>query len=492
MSTAAGLVAREYLRVSAKGDRSIPEQHDDNVRASGREGFTLGEPYKDQGSASRYAVKARDDFDRLADDLENGRFGADVLQLWESSRGSRKVGEWVTLIELCEERRVQIYVTTHARLYDPANPRDRRSLLEDAVDSEYETAKISSRTRRGISANVANGRPHGTCPFGFKRDYTVVRGGLKPVRQYPHPEEAPLVAELFERILAGDSFRAVERDWSERGLTGRRGKPFTGATLRDMVTGVHYIGLRTHKGETVKANWDGLVSEETFYAVQALVSDPKRMTKAAGGVRNALTAVLRCDTCGGPLAVRHRVRKGRQMPSAYECKVGHIRVSKGDVDRIIIGDTESGDLGVLLAYLARPGHYEALTRTTTDGAVAQQLRDELARLRAGLAEMEEATPETVQEARVLARSIAAKEERVAELDARLRELTQPSALASLFPPLEAGEDVMQRWQATPVTAQRAIAALLLTPQVLGEVRVTKARYGLPMPVTERLRWVRAD
>ncbi|MFE3325823.1 hypothetical protein [Streptomyces sp. NPDC059176] len=53
-------------------------------------GITLGKPYKDIGSASRYAKKARNDFERLLADLRNDRFGADLLWLWESSRGSRR------------------------------------------------------------------------------------------------------------------------------------------------------------------------------------------------------------------------------------------------------------------------------------------------------------------------------------------------------------------------------------------------------------------
>jgi site-specific DNA recombinase len=40
----------------------------------------------------------------LIADLEQDRFGAQVLMIWESSRGSRRVGEWVRLLELCEQR----------------------------------------------------------------------------------------------------------------------------------------------------------------------------------------------------------------------------------------------------------------------------------------------------------------------------------------------------------------------------------------------------
>src|SRR6266567_5443082 len=131
--TTTQLKGREYLRVSQDRSgraRSVEEQHDDNLKAAEAHGFSInGEAYSDVSlSASRYATKVRGDFGRLLADLGRGRFGADVLVLWESPRGSRKVGEWVTLIELCETAR--IHVTTNGRTYDPANARDRRSMLE--------------------------------------------------------------------------------------------------------------------------------------------------------------------------------------------------------------------------------------------------------------------------------------------------------------------------------------------------------------------------
>ncbi|MFP3987090.1 recombinase family protein [Streptomyces sp. E11-3] len=103
-----GIVAREYRRLSdAKGGTSLERQGADNRSTAAEYGWTLGQPYSDNGlSASRYARKTRDDFERLVADLLNGDFGADVLMLWESSRGSRQVGEWVSFIELCEEKQV--------------------------------------------------------------------------------------------------------------------------------------------------------------------------------------------------------------------------------------------------------------------------------------------------------------------------------------------------------------------------------------------------
>ena len=72
-------------------------------------GWIFGESYRDEWvSASRYSRKTRDNFDRLIADLENDQFDAQVLMIWESSWGSRRVGEWVNLLELCERRSLSI------------------------------------------------------------------------------------------------------------------------------------------------------------------------------------------------------------------------------------------------------------------------------------------------------------------------------------------------------------------------------------------------
>src|SRR6218665_3296769 len=94
------LTVREYLRVS-KDDRrtgkSPDQQHNENLLAFKGKVFTLppAQPYRDVArSGSRYARTTREDFEQLVRDLENDVFGAGVLALWESSRGSRKVSEW--------------------------------------------------------------------------------------------------------------------------------------------------------------------------------------------------------------------------------------------------------------------------------------------------------------------------------------------------------------------------------------------------------------
>ena len=168
------LTAREYLRVSldrSGRERSIDEQHADNGRWR-TWGWVLGEPYRDIGSASRYA-RRRPRRVRPAARRPRGRpLRRRAARAVGVGRVSRRVSEWVELIELCERRGVRIAVTTHGpRTYDPSNARDSRNLLEDAVDSEYETWKMCAPAAAGLRRQCRCGRPHGRVPYGYRRVY---------------------------------------------------------------------------------------------------------------------------------------------------------------------------------------------------------------------------------------------------------------------------------------------------------------------------------
>jgi site-specific DNA recombinase len=313
-------VGREYLRVSLDRSgraRSVEEQHADNQRADEEHGWTLGKPYIDNSvSASRYSTKARDDFAKLLADLDRDRFAADVLVLWEPSRGSRKVSEWVTLIEACEQRGVSIYVTTHGRLYQPGNARDRRSLLEDAVDSEYESSKTSTRAKRAAAANAAAGRPHGRVPYGYSRTYDPKTKAL--VSQDIEITEAKVIRETYDRINRGHSLRAIASDLEQSGVRTRTGKVFTGTHLRLLMLSPTYAGMRAHgpggRGkfrdltgvELVDGTWPALVDKAHWYAVRARLTAPERVTTIPGAARHLLTFIAVCDVCDGPLASTRR------------------------------------------------------------------------------------------------------------------------------------------------------------------------------------------
>ena len=497
ITATATLTGREYRRVSKdkSGEgRSIDEQAVENAEAADERGMILGEPYTDTGSASRYARKDRRDFGQLIDDLKNDQFGADILIMWESSRGSRRVGEWITLIELCEDRAVKIFVTSQGRTYDPANGHDRKSLIDDANDSEYESYKIRNRVKRTLDSNLAKGKPNGQVPFGFLREpvWTTDKRGRRVTRsgpQVPDPKTAPLVIELFRRIKSGHSFLSIERDWKARKITAPGGGPFSAPALRAMATRVAYIALRTHYGETTPAAWPVIadypgspMKPEAFVTlfkeVGNLLADPARRTAKPGAGKHEYTGALKCDACGGPIKVSTKTATAN-----YVCREkGCVTIAKEPVDKIVLHD--------LLAFLADEDVYRMIT--PEDGGVElEAVRSQLAAKRADLGELEAAPrPKSPRAALVMVAMIEETEGEIAELEERETKLTPgPSPLAELF---DHGPDVAKRWEAKPVEIRRQIAQLLLTPGLLGEARIKRVSDSASDAAEDRIRWVTED
>lgn len=487
------LTGREYLRVSSNEDgtsTSTDEQHGANASGAAREGITLGVPYADDGiSASAYGTKIREGFGRLMDDLRTGAFGADVLVMWESSRGSRKVGEWVDLIELLAKLGVLVYVTTHGRMYDPRNPRDERSLLEDAVDSQYESRKISSRVRRNKASRAAAGAPEGRAPLGYVRLYDPVTrkrtaqvpddSPLIPDEARPAVPMAPRIRDMFAAIRRGESLKSIERAWAAAGLASPErvtkkgkamgGKPYTAQHLRSLALTHAYAGLRTHVAESksgvagrkptpdqiFEGSWEPIVDRETFYAVQEILNDPARRTSRPGRANHLLTMIARCDVCGSVVTFRS-VRGGQLFCRA----ANHLRISEAAVDvyaeSVILSYLGADDFGALMA-----------ERDADHGSKLRELRAEIKALKGRL----DALADNVEiSEELLARRATALNAALSAAREQERELSTPDALRGLIEP---GEGVADRWELLSMESKRQVARLLLAPGALGYLTVTR-------------------
>lgn len=443
--------------------------------------------YKDVGSASPYARKARDDFDRLVDDLERDRFGVSLLVLWDPSRGSRKLYEWVKLIELCKERDVRIFVYTHHRTYDPHNGRDRRALQEDGIDSEYASSKISDGVTRANAANAAVGKWHGRIPYGYKRLRDPSTG--KTTAQVPEPREAKIVKELFTRSKKGHSLRAIAADFAGRGVVNGSGKPFSAQHLRSLAVNPTYVGQRVHdpdrrvrktsdQAKVVYGQWKPLVDKRTFLAVQRILTAPERVTTRPGKAVHLLSMIGKCDVWGGPIAATNRDGEPQ-----YQCHVkGCIRIDKADLDAYAEN--------VMLDYLGRDDHAEALTATEADDAELVAVREELAERRSDLDEAHALAAKGARRGGISATALARMEPQILadieKLERRDRVLSTPSVLSGLIEP---GKDIRRRWKAAEMSTKREVARLLLAPDRLGELRVLRSpTRGHRVPAEQRVAW----
>lgn len=474
---------RPYLRVSKDKsgyERSPKDQHKDLIKDAKRLGAKLhARPYDDVGSASEFSDKARDGFDRLLADLRADQFGAHVLPLWEGSRGSRQMHEWVELLDLLKRRGVHVWIHTHERRYDTANPRDRRTLIDEAADAEYETAKSSLRLRRDLGELADEGHPHGRVRYGYRRIYDEHTRDL--VNDEEDPVEGPVILELFTRFYDDpeSSIRKIELDFRARGIRRRDGGFFSQEHLRIMLMNPSYAGFRAHNPEGSKepylssedhrlrkAKWVGIVKPKIFFEIQQVLADPERKTTKPSRGTHLFSMIARCDPCGGPLAI-HR-KRGRE---SYRCR---------DKGCVLIGKDVLDDFlrERLLTYLERPELEGRLRRgdEAAAGAVAdleRQLvdaRGELTSLKAKVKSGQLSVDWVVDVAPAI-------EERISRLDDQLREVRTPSALRGFV-----GGSARARWREAPTARKRAVARAVFSPDWAGTVRLRRAPAKLAPPL----------
>ncbi|AWS45009.1 recombinase family protein [Streptosporangium sp. 'caverna'] len=457
-TSAAALRAAIYDRVSKdrRGDsRSVGEQNADNRAAVAANGWKLVEEYKDNDrSASRFAIKAREEWPRLVADLEAGRFG--VLVLWEPSRGSRDLTVWSTLLDTCRERGVLIHITSHGRTYDPRNARDWRSLAEDGVDSGYESEKTRSRVLRAAASTAQNGKPWGVCPYGYLRQYDPQTRAL--VSQDPHPEHAPIVREIITRLANAEPISRVAKDLNAREIPSPRGKKWSTFIVRRTATSPTYIAKRTHNGEIHDATWPALVDEVTFYAAVRILSDPRRKMVPNDPAHHAvrpgrqvhlLSHLAECGKCGSPLAARFTKSMDHW---SYYC---HARtggsVSKGGCASTGKEWLEEPIIFLTMARLSQPDAYQLFAGG--DDAAVEAAEAEAMALEANLEDwMTKAENGEVSaaaygriETRLLPQIKAARQ--------RAQDARVPLALREL---LEPGVDVVYRWESLSLGGQREV------------------------------------
>lgn len=374
--------ALAYQRASQdkrKTEKSVGDQARLNVREVGSHGWVMnaGDSYTDNNlSSSRHARKDRPDFVRLMDAIRAG--SGDVLVLWEIARGQRDLAVYVDIRDLCVQVGLNYWLVGGV-LYDLRDRNDRMMLGFQAVQAEFQADYIRDGVLRGMAGAAEDGRPHGKIPYGYRRTYNQRTGAF--VSQDPDVEPrtvvlpgtggdgesfstAGVVREIFERVSTGDPLITIEHDLNGRGVPSPEGKAWRRGVIRKMALNPVYLGKRVYRGKVVgDGQWDGLVSEDTFWSCARLLGDPERTTTRPGRAVYLLSYIAECGKCGGPLQATKAGGHSAGKPM-YKC----LERACAAVERALLDEYAER---VVVAWLSRKDVYESLTFGQDDEEVAE-------------------------------------------------------------------------------------------------------------------------
>lgn len=332
MISTQGLMCGLYLRASlddAYGSElegsSVDGQDFEGRDAIETLGGILVEVYNDNNiSGSEFAQKERKNWPRMLADIRAGKL--QMIVMWDTSRGSRELEDWVRFLKLLAEHNVLIHAVSHERTYNPRNHRDWENLAQDGVKNTAFSKQLSANLKRGNKRARRLGRPHGAAPFGWRRTYDADTG--KMLGQEPVASEQALVSEIIKRLLAGESTSAIARDFTTRTkldpedpmwvpLT-RRGNQWRHDVVKLVAISPVHIGKFWSKdtGQLADGIWEAQVPEDDWWSVYRILNDPARAVSKPGKTKYLLTNLARCGVCGSKLTSRRRKAGMRLLCSA--------------------------------------------------------------------------------------------------------------------------------------------------------------------------------
>jgi site-specific DNA recombinase len=466
--TRALLVARVSKDRSAV-QRSPTEQLADNRRGALAMGWQpVGEVVDVQGASRHTKGPTRAGWAEVLGYVERGE--VDVVMCWEVSRLTRTMREYVDLVELLET--TGTLIASGTKTYDVRRPDERFALLLEVGLAEREVEVMRKRLLRNTAASLAAGRPAGRLLFGYQRVYDPATGNL--VTQQSHPVTGPVVAELYQRVAAGEPIKALMRELDARGVAPMGGGKWAHTSLRRVLGNPSYLGHRTHGGRVVVENaWPPLVDDATFDRVQAILADPARRNAQDNRAKHLLAGLVVCEVCKNRLTYRTaRQRNG----ALYWCQHGG-HVATG-VDRL-----EAGVRRLVTQRLARADALDIFAEATVD---VRGLGLELKALQARLADADaelEAGEMSPRAHAIVERKCAP---RIAELEAALSRArrTVPVPLVDLA----AGDVVEVERRYDALVADRLVVARLVVRELLAGAELRRSPGGRRVDLGLRFRW----
>lgn len=415
-------------------------------------------------SASRYARRGRPDYATLLEHIRSST--CEMVSIWEVTRSSRQMGEFVALLDLLREHRVPLRVFgdgEDAATFRPWVQRDRETLLREGMKAEGEVEQVRTRTMAGTADAAAQGRPAGPLLDGYRREYgapaegsrSLSGGKRREIRQVIHEPRAQLYRWAAEGALNGVPLQFMARVLNAWQVPTASGKgSWTGSGLGRALLNAGLQGHRVLDGKIVYRDaWAAIIDADTGARLENLLTTPGRRHHSDSSLKYMLSGALLCGAC-------RRFMQGNRWRGnlRYECtRTGCCKVT-GRMDQI-----DATVSRIIVARLQQPDALRAFVpaasgiKVTAARADLKALEDRRVEL-----EKEAAKPDGLSLALVAAaeRDLLPRLEKAQQ---RLRVLETPPALRGYDP-----ADLAARWVEYTVGERRAVV-LALAEVVLSPV-----------------------
>lgn len=311
-----------YLRKSRKDDdyaggNSLEETlrtHEKTLLALAKaQSLSITRVYKEVVSGD--TISDRPEIQKLLDEVSAGLFsGVLVMDIDRLARGDTSDQGLIAKAFSYSHTKI----ITPVKTYDPDNEFDEEYFEFGLFMSRREYKIITRRILRGRKAAVLDGRwIYNKAPYGYRR--VKLEGEKGYTLEFD--ENADNARLIFQLYASGLGAQRVCRALAERGITNSAGRPWSPASVLEILHNVTYLGLskfgsrpsvsrlengvrkvsepRVEDYLTAKARWPALIDQETWDQCQFNLRNNKlTAANTTKGLQNPLAGLVYCSECG--------------------------------------------------------------------------------------------------------------------------------------------------------------------------------------------------
>lgn len=261
----------------------------------------------ESGSRARSAWWPR--LDQAVASVEAGEY--DVIVVWKFSRTARHRLRWAVALDRVEQAGGRIESATEQVDVTTSTGRFTRGMLAEL--NAFEAERIGEVWKEVHARRVASGRPAtGKPKWGYRYD-------LETKVHRPDPDQAPVLAEVYRRYVAGESFYQLVRWLNARGHRTLTGGLWSDRTLRRVLDSGFAAGLFFARGTLHDGTHEAIIDRDLWQSYKDARARRRSVPARRERSQYVLSGLVRCARCGKSMVAG---QFGDHRQPKYRCKTG--------------------------------------------------------------------------------------------------------------------------------------------------------------------------
>ena len=256
---------------SAQNEASTEQQRTEAHRYAEQHGYEIIEEYVDEAISG--TTDKRPGYQKMLNDVSSLK--PSVLIIWKTDRLGRDKYDLAIAKKTIKDAGCKVCCVAESIPDDTPEAIIMEGLLESMA--AYYSRQLSTNVTRGMRSNAEKCLYNGNKIIGYMPDSEKKNRNDKHERHYIlDPLMAPVVKEIFDLYVAGDSMAEICRKLNGKGLRTLKGNEFVPNSICGILKNRAYIGEYKYDDIIIPGGMPQIVSNDVFDEAQKLMLKNKR------------------------------------------------------------------------------------------------------------------------------------------------------------------------------------------------------------------------